>query len=157
MTVKKATRRKAAEGKPATRVPVSGQRDIMSVFNKDKNFHYRWVVDLDERGSRILKFERAGYHFSPIETEDQRLVVGEDAVYRSRKEDRDVSIIRLPTGGGHFSYLMRIKKEWYNEDQEAKQLPIDEMEAQITGDLTPDGQSKKDLGQYGSVSIKRGR
>ncbi len=155
MTVKKATRRKATEGKLPARVPVSGQRDIMTVFNKDPNFEYRWVVDADERGSRILKFERAGYHFSPIETDEQKLVVGEDAVYKSRK-DGDVSIIRLPTGGGHYSYLMRIKKEWYKEDQEAKQIPINEMEEQITGEFTPDGQLKKDLGQYGKVSIKRG-
>lgn len=154
MTIKKATRRKAQEGKLPDRVPVSGQRDIMTVFNKDPAFVYRWVVDNDERGGRIMKYERAGYHFSPTETDEQRLVVGEDAVYKSDRAEK--SIIRLPTGGGKFSYLMRIKREWYEEDQKAKQIPIDEMEAQIMGEFTPDGQLKEDLGQYGKVSIKRG-
>ena len=148
-TQKAATNRKAEASRPATRVPVSGNRDIMTVFNKDPNFHYRWVNDVDERGSRIMKFERGGYHFAPTETDLGDKVIGDDAVYKSKLGD---SIIRLPTGNGGYSYLMRIKREWYDEDDANKNAAIDVVEGQITGTGSPDGE---DFGQYGSVSIRR--
>lgn len=132
------------------RVPVSGIRDIMTLLNKeDSAYVYRWVVDVDERGSRIYKYKRGGWEFSPVKTDDGDMVVGQEAVYRSKQTG---SIIRMQTGGGKFSYVMRIRKEFYDDDQKAKAESIDEVERAITGTGTSTGE---DFGQYGKVSIER--
>jgi len=129
------------------RVPVSGMRDIMTVLNKEEGYAYRWVTDIDEKGSRIYKYKRGGWEMSPLETTEGEIIVGEEAVFRTEnKED----IIRLHVGAGQFAYLMRIKKEWYDEDQKAKADAIDEVEATITRTGSSTGES---FGQYGSISI----
>jgi len=129
------------------RVPVSGMRDIMTVFNKDPAYSYRFVTDKTESGARIYKYIRGGWEFSPTESEHGRIVVGEDSVYRTKQGD---SIVRMQTGEGEYSYLMRIKKEWYDEDQKAKLKEIDELEATITRTGSSTGE---DFGQYGKVTI----
>lgn len=134
------------ENKPK-RVPVSGMRDIMTVLNKEEGYEYRWVTDVDEKGSRIYKYKRGGWEMSPLQTADGNIIVGEEAVFRTEaKED----IIRLHVGGGQFGYLMRIKKEWYDEDQKDKAAEIDAMEDTITGTGSSTGEN---FGQYGKVTI----
>lgn len=129
----------------ADRVPVSGIRDILTVMGKDPNFVYRFIVDEDEQGSRIMRFNRGGWEFA---RQDQgSLMVGKECVYKSKQEG---SIIRLHTGDGKYSYLMRIKKEWYDEDQAAKAADILEVEETITKTGTSTGE---DFGQYGSIKI----
>ena len=135
------------ENKP-DRVPVSGMRDIMAVLGKEEGFVYRWVTDSDERGSRIWKYKRGGWDFSPLETDAGQVVVGQEAVYKS---DQDGSLVRLHTGGGNYSYLMRIKKEWYDEDQKAKADAIDEVEKGLTRETDSEG----DDGQYGSIKVEK--
>jgi len=134
------------ENKPR-RVPVSGMRDIMTVLNKEEGYEYRWVTDVDDGGSRIYKYKRGGWEMSPLQTTEGEIIVGEEAVFRTEaKED----VIRLHAGGGQFCYLMRIKKEWYDEDQKAKADAIDEMEASITQTGSSTGEN---FGQYGEVRI----
>ncbi len=129
------------------RVPVSGMRDIMTVLNKEEGYEYRWVNDIDEKGSRIFKYKRGGWDMAPLQTPEGELTVGEEAVFRTEgKED----IVRLHVGAGQFAYLMRIKKEWYDEDQKAKQDAIDEVEATIAGTGSSTGEN---FGQYGSIKI----
>ena len=135
----------------ARRVPVSGMRDIMTVLNKEEGYSYRWVTDIDEKGSRIYKYKRGGWEMSPLETTEGEIIVGEEAVFRTEnKED----IIRLHVGAGQFAYLMRIKKEWYDEDQKAKADAIDEVERTITQTGSSTGES---FGQYGKVTIDNKR
>ena len=138
------------ENKPE-RVPVSGMRDIMTVLNKESGYAYRWVNDTDEKGSRIYKYKRGGWELAPLQTPEGELTVGEEAVFRTEGKD---DIVRLHVGGGSFAYLMRIKQEWYDEDQKAKQDSIDETEAtmQATGSSTGE-----DFGQYGSIRIDNKR
>ncbi len=132
-------------GNKPDRVPVSGIRDILTVMGTDPNFAYRFVVDEDEQGSRIMRFTRGGWEFA---RQDQgTLTVGNEFVYKSKS---DGSLIRLHTGDGKYSYLMRIKKEWYNEDQKAKQDDINEVENTITATGTSTGE---DFGQYGKIKI----
>jgi hypothetical protein len=131
------------------RVPVSGMRDIMTVFNKDPAYSYRFVHDKSDSGARIYKYIRGGWEFSPTESEHGRIVVGEDSVYKTKQGD---SIVRMQTGEGEYSYLMRIPKELYDEDQAAKQKDIDELEATITRTGSSTGE---DFGQYGEVKITR--
>ncbi len=123
------------------RVPVSGLRDILTVYGKDSNYEYRWVVDTDERGGRIMKFNRGGYEL----VESSGVEIGAESVYKSKQ---DGSIVRMATGGGKYSYLMRIKKEYYNQDQADAQAAIDETEAALR---QPD---KANSGQYGSIKIE---
>ena len=139
------------------RVPVSGQRDILAVLNKDPNKHYRWVKAANENGMRIFKFKQAGYEFSdPTET---GLIVGEDLVSKSRREDGG-SVISYQVendknGSPQYLYLMETKKEWYEEDQQLKQAELAELEdSMIRRNVTPDD---NELGQYGNVKIERRR
>jgi len=86
---------------------------------KDANFHYRFVNDI---GSRIPNFKAAGYEF----VEDSDLIVGDSRVF----DPSDVGSAKVVTSNdGTKSYLMRIKKEWYNEDQDAKLERLNEQEA----------------------------
>jgi hypothetical protein len=48
---------------------------------------------------------------------------------------------------------MRIKEEWYNEDQKAKADAIDEVER----GMIVDADSQGDDGQYGGVKIEKPR
>lgn len=130
------------------RVPVSGLRDIMTVDNKDEAFEYRWVVDSDERGQKIMRYQKGGYDLVSAD----EVVVGQPNVYKS---EHFGSIVRLPSGNGQFSYLMKIRREWYEEDQEAKQSNIDALEASMSRKSTRADEADDDLGQYGSVKITR--
>jgi hypothetical protein len=132
------------------RVPVDGMRDIMTVHGKDSGFKYRWVTDTDERGSRIWKFKRGGWEFATLDGHDEEIQVGQEAVYKSADEG---NLVRLHTGEGRFSYLMRIPKEYYDEDQIAKEERIQEQEDGIMGTQTSQGDANN--GQYGSVKFEK--
>ena len=85
------------------------------------NFEYRFVNDI---GARISNFKQAGYEF----VEDPDLQVGDSRV----NDSSDIGSAKVVTSNdGTKSYLMRIKKEWYNEDQAAKMAQIDELETQM--------------------------
>jgi len=80
----------------------------------------------------------AGYDFAPAD----ELKIGTHMVFKSENIG---SIIRTPAGGRGetgYLYLMRTLKEFYAEDQKAKQDSIAATEAQIN---TADNQD----GQYG--------
>ena len=85
----------------------------------DENFQYRFVNDV---GSRISNFKAAGYEF----VEDPEIDVGDSRVFDPSSEG---SAKVVTSNDGTKAYLMRIKKEWYNEDQAAKAERINEQEA----------------------------
>ena len=124
-------------------------RNILTVDNKDPNYEYRWVLDSyakhDEDsgnfypGQRISKFENAGWEF----VLSGEVSVGDSYVYKTNNTG---SIVRVPAGQGEYHYLMKIKKEWYKEDQDLKNKQIDDIEKQMKG-------PKTEMGQYGAVSI----
>jgi hypothetical protein len=147
MPAKKQAQRES-ENKPK-RVPVGGFHDLLHVEGKEPGYVYRWVLDKNEAGSRILKFKRGGWDFARIDDRgvEEGLVVGQENVYSS---DQDGSIVRVPSGNADYSYLMRIKEEWYDEDQVAKQEKIDAVEDAIRRTGASDGE---DFGQYGEVKI----
>jgi hypothetical protein len=111
------------------RVPL-GQRNRLSFGNQDPNFVYRVINDQDER---LQQAQEAGYEFV---VSDQPL--GDKRAAEGGKIDSRVS---KPVGNNTRGYLMRIPKEYYHEDQNAKMGEIDEMEKA----LKPD----KKAGQYG--------
>lgn len=153
MAFTKPENNRQTENKPR-RVPVSGLRDILAVYGKEKDMAYRFVKDSDEGGSRIQRFKRGGYEFTDG-SDKGKITIGEECVYSSKKSNG--TIIRYPVeadkhGRPQYLYLMEIRKDWYDEDQAAKQDAIDETENQITAKKDPDSDK---LGQYGQVKIER--
>jgi len=103
--------------------------------DKDPNYVYRFVNDT---GSRIANFQSAGYEF----VEDKDLVVGDSRVF----DPSDIgSGKRVTSNDGTVSYLMRTKKEYYDEDQAAKAALIDETEQAMKQEATK--------GMYGKLNI----
>ncbi len=105
--------------------------------DKDPNYVYRFVNDT---GSRIHNFKQAGYEL----VEDNELAVGDARV--SDASDFG-SAKRVVSNDGTTSYLMRIKKEWYDEDQAVKAATLREQEAAMKQDASQ--------GMYGSLKLNR--
>lgn len=124
------------------RIPVSGNRDILTVQGKDPNYVYRFVNDVP---GRIAKFQAAGY-----EVVDHDATIGGVTVDSSKGTDSTKSKIvgqdRL-TGNAVEAYLMRIPKEYYEEDQAAKQQKIDEKEIAMKRET-------KKPGHYGNLKYE---
>lgn len=133
---------KAKKKSGLKRVPVSGNRDVLTVSGKEDGYIYRWVNDV-ESGRRISKFERAGYTLVP----QDGIVVGDVTVDRSSKEGR-ASVTSESVGDGITSYLMRTTKEYYDEDQASKQKSITDKEVSMKRKLN----SGED-GNYGGFNI----
>ena len=122
------------------RVPVfEARRDAITVTNRDSNFEYRIVNDIDDR---IATFKRGGWEL--VES-------GAGTEFSSGEASTMGSVQARSVGGGVTGYLMRIKKDWYDEDQAKKATAIQEEEDHITktGKYT-------EAGAYGSVRISRG-
>lgn len=112
------------------------QRGPQSISGeKDPNFVYRFVNDT---GSRIHNFQAAGYEF----VTDDQLTVGDSRVTDPSEMGSGKRVI---SNDGTVSYLMRIKKEFYEEDQAAKAALINETESAMKRDATQD--------RYGSLKI----
>lgn len=108
---------KAPAGRPV-RIPVSG-RNILTVKGKDPAYSYRIVNDEPDR---IARFQEGGYEL----VSDESVKVGDNRVSLPSAEG---TVKQMAVGGGRKAYLMRIKKEWYDEDQKAKQKVVDDLEA----------------------------
>ncbi len=106
------------------RIPVNGARDILTVRNKDPNFEYRWVNDTP---GRLQRFMDGGWE---VVTDD--LQVGQKSVDSPSKLG---SAITKNVGRSTVGVLMRVPKEWYDEDQMAKQDKVDALEASMQEDL----------------------
>ena len=119
------------------RIPVSGNRDILVIPNMDPNYMYRWVSDKDN-GQRLQKFLEGGYEFVKNDGQgDNKLSVSD---YKSVG-----SVLTRYAGGGVTLVAMRIPREWYDEDQAAKQAEIDAVEDSMF-------QQHKVAGHYGELS-----
>lgn len=132
------------------RIPVNSTRDILTVANKDPNYEYRWVLDVP---GRIVKFQDGGWE---VVTED--LKVGDKAVDSNTKVG---SAITKRTGVSML-VLMRIPKEWYDEDQAAKQAGVDATEEMLQADIAAGkfpGAGSTERGSYvptgGGLTIRR--
>ena len=99
------------------RTPIN-KRDILSVKGKEPGYFYRIVND---EGDRIEAFKEAGYEL--VAADDVR--IGDKRVNSASPEG---SHAKVSVGGGKKAFLMRIKQEWYDEDQAAKQTDINRLE-----------------------------
>jgi hypothetical protein len=126
---------KAPSGRPQ-RVPV-GTRNVLTVAGKDPNYEYRIIND---SGDRVQEFLDAGYEL--VERDSVR--VGDKRVGTASAEG---SKAQLSVGQGMKGFVVRIKKEWYQEDQARKQAHVNELESAT--------KAKALDGTYGKLDITR--
>lgn len=125
-----------SEKKRVKRTPVGGPRDILTVRDKDPNYEYRFILDVP---GRIQRFLEGGWE--PVQED---LEVGQKTVDRGSNLG---SVVTKAGGAGQTLVLMRIPKEWYDEDQKAKMEAIDALEASMRAEAQE--------GRYGSFTINR--
>ncbi len=116
MTTKEAIA-KAPNGR-VRRTPV-GIRNVLTVSGKDDKYVYRIVNDT---GDRVQQFMEAGYE--TVSAKDVR--VGDNRV---NKPSTEGTVAQASVGGGMKGIVMRIQKDWYDEDQAAKLRHVAETEA----------------------------
>ena len=110
-------------------------RSVLGVRGKEPGYNYRVVNDV---GDRIESFQARGYEI----VEDQTVQIGDRRVAVPSKEG---SPVQVSVGGGTKGYLMRIKDEWYKEDQATKEAELKELEKSM----------KPASSDYGSITLKR--
>lgn len=120
------------------RTPV-GQRQILSVTGKDPGYEYRFVND---SGDRVQEFLDNGWE----KVSAKQVRVGDKRINSPSPDGTDAT---ASVGRGQKAYLLRIKKEWYDEDQAAKAALVNETEA-ATREQALDG-------TYGKLEIGRDR
>ena len=126
---------KAPSGR-VSRTPV-GTRNILTVKGKDPNYVYRHVNDIDDR---ISMFQEAGYEL----VQDESVVVGDKRVNAASSLG---SAKAVSVGQGTKAYLMRIKRDWYEEDQAKKLANVADIE-RATKEKALDG-------TYGDLKLSR--
>ena len=127
--------RESTKSARVARKPLTQRGPQAIAGDKNPEFEYRFVNDT---GSRIQNFKAAGYEF--VTGDD--LIVGDNRV----SDATDLgSAKRVISNDGTTSYLMRIKKDWYEEDQAGKAAAIKEQEAAMTKEAS--------TGMYGKLNI----
>jgi hypothetical protein len=118
------------------RTPV-GVRNVLTVGGKDPAYEYRIVNDT---GDRVEQFKSAGYEV--VSAKD--VTVGDRRINQASAEG---SAATVSVGGGTKGVVMRIKKEWFEEDQLRKQENVDLTESATKADALK--------GTYGKLDIER--
>lgn len=127
---------RSTQQKRVVRKPLSARGPLNITGEKDPNFHYRFVNDI---GSRVYNYQQAGYEI----VTDGDLTVGDSRV----SDASDLGSPRRVVGDqGTTSVLMRIPKEYFDEDQAKKNAALDEQ------DQAMKQQATKDL-DYGKIQI----
>ena len=128
------------KGERPKRVPLTDQaRDILTVVGKNDDFVYRWVNDVD---GRIDRYKLAGYEI----VTDTELEIGQRTVDTASTVGTPVS---KKVGPGITAYLMRILREYYEEDQAAKQDEITQREKAMLNEARQE--------RYGDVKLERNK
>jgi hypothetical protein len=103
------------------RTSINGIRNRLTVDGKDPDFQYRIVNDTP---GRVQQFIDAGYEI----VTDEDISVGDKKVATPGGEGTPK---KLAVGNGVNAYVMRIRKDWYEEDEVAEQARVDETEASM--------------------------
>lgn len=119
-----------------TRTPINGTRNVLKIKGQEAGYMYRVVND---EGDRIAELEAAGYEL----VKDKSIQVGDRRVANPTQEG---SPVKVSVGKGVQGYVMRIREDWYKEDQAKKLAPVNELEAQMKRDA-------KAAADYGDVKI----
>jgi hypothetical protein len=90
------------------------QRSVLKIQEKDPSRVYRIVNNTDDR---IEYFTELGYRIEPKQSK-----IGDNRVENPSALG---TANEISVGGGKKAYLMSIDKDWYEEDQAAKQREVD--------------------------------
>ena len=120
-----------------TRPPVNGKGDVLNVVGKDPDYNYRIFND---KGTRIAQYQEYGWE---VASSDEVTIGTRNAVQAGTRAS-----VTVDSSDGTQGVVMRIRKDWHEEDQAAKQQLVDDKESGITN-------SKNENGNYGKVSIER--
>lgn len=120
------------------RTPINGTRNRLNVRGQEPGYVYRIVNDVDDR---VQTFQEIGYEV----VTDKSVSIGDKRIANPTQEGSPVTV---SVGQGINGILMRQKKEWYDEDQAAKQKRVDDLESSMYRD-------KNDEGFYGKLKISR--
>lgn len=110
------------------RTPIA-VRNRLSVKIQDPNYQYRIVNVTDAEGNPTNKLEarlEQGYEIDP---DNQKVGDSRVDVPSSLGSAKEISV-----GKGARAVVMRIPREYYEEDQAAKQAQIDELESTMKSD-----------------------
>lgn len=107
---------RAPRGRPNRR-EAAGFRNRLAIHGQDPSFVYRIVNDSD---GRVAYMENLGYELCK---HDEIKVVGKRQTQPDAKEGQ---LAVISVGGGLKAYVMKIRKDWYEEDQTEKLAVIDE-------------------------------
>jgi hypothetical protein len=118
------------------RTPV-GQRNRLAVKGKDPNYEYRIVNDTDDRVNELLDQDWEIDLSEEIRVGDGRI----DDIGKLGKA-RVLSV-----GGGIKAVVMRKRKDWFDEDQAAKQEYVTKTEKAMRPDPSE--------GTYGEIAVTR--
>jgi hypothetical protein len=118
------------------RTPV-GARNVLTVGGKEAGFEYRIVNDT---GDRVEQLKSAGYEV--VSAKD--VTIGDRRINAASAEG---SAATASVGGGVKAVVMRIKKEWFDEDQQRKINDVAATEAATKADALK--------GTYGKLDIER--
>lgn len=120
-----------------SRTPL-GRRNVLTISGKEPGYEYRFVND---SGDRIQEFLDNGWEI--VEKKDVR--IGDKRLGTPASPEGTAAVASV--GRGTNAYVLRIKEEWYKEDQTAKQEYVDASEA-ATKEKALDG-------TYGELKITR--
>lgn len=112
-----------------------GKRDRFSITNKDPNYEYR-IVNIRE--DRVEEFKEKGWE---VCTADE-IRMGDKRVETSSPEG---SAAMMGVGGGTKAVVMKIPKEWYQEDQAAKAAQVNEIEATMQANAKQEFRGRLDI------------
>jgi hypothetical protein len=105
------------------RVPVGVPR-LKLDGGQRQGFVRRWVND---DGNRLQDCQQGGYEFVT-----NQLPTGTDIASRESTDSRVSRVVGTKADGKPLvAYLMEIRRDWYEEDQQSKQKRLDEQESQM--------------------------
>lgn len=117
------------------RTPLAN-RSVLGIKGKEPGYVYRIVNDT---GDRISTFQEQGYEI----VTDSTITIGDRRV---GKASADGSPVQVSVGGGIDGFLMRIKDEFYKEDQDYKEQKLQELEQSMRKEAIKSA-------DYGSLKI----
>ncbi len=121
------SRKEEVSARRAKRTKVRQHRSKMAVYGKDPNYEYRFVRDKTESGQTIRLMMQDDWELVKAKELDN---IGDEDIHKSKFAGG--SIVRMPSGqDGVFQYLMKIRKDFYLDDQKLKQDKISEKEKQM--------------------------
>lgn len=120
------------------RTPI-GQRNRLSIRNKEDGYFYRIVnSNLESDPERVQALLDQGYELVPA---DKAGKVGDSRVDNPSTLG---SSSLISVGQGTKAVVLRIRRDWYDEDQRAKQAEIEAQEATM-----------KRASDYGDIKIDK--